>query len=1390
MIEYVISGNDIGILIDKKDDRYKILSDVNGYPGFIYSRSISDYTPSRQERDRLELYYGYYQILNKYSPLNKADLVPQKVLAHGRRGTYLTTVYKKLDHGEIDSDIHGKIVSGDQKELARYIYDTMYNGKGPSAYLLKSISGYARYIDVDDVIQETGLVMLDKQKRGIFENIQKDKFKSYMAGIARNIAGRHYKKYKREVSVEIDDMKSTNDNPANIVVMKDIVGEVVDTIKKSSAGRSKTRLSVLERYLSGDSYAKISEDLEITVRSTESILARINDVVRRIASNKGYDHGKNPLKSLKAEYIKMGIPFGDLHKAKLSYQMDYKGLNVAIESHPANERSGIDKDGKPWSIVMNQPYGYIKGSLGVDGDAVDVFIGPNQSSENVYVIHQNNPDGTYDEDKVMLGFNDANAAKEAYLSNYNRNDLYGSMTKMSVDELKDKIKVRRGVKLEKAKIIDKNIILEKAKAGLIPVRVQAKRKDGSTYMTTVYRSPEDVSDGWMNKLLGFFGIKKKEDIIKKGKEEYLKIKDSITSDEGSFISHWIEYWKNKDKWDEKFSKPAKDHTEKTRNATPGTKRVKNTSTGDQEKINLNLMKLIYDMYNNPAENSIISIGDLHIERYSDKAILVTGDTLKNVEILREIKNNTGRGSWNSKLKGWIFPSAYEKKVIAALKDSLQKDVELLNNKKEDIVIDSSSVVIESSKQVDIKKESPIKEKKLNEQEKANVEIIDEKVSGKEEEIEKAQLMSVAYPIGQKVKIQGGDIEYTITGRDIKVINGAKDVIYIVKAADGHFNIFTKDKLIRVNEEDIEKTALQISNTTEENRGDTAGIIYGDEDMQIEEGDDKELMPLPEKEMRIGMEDIMVYDYLHIPASKIKTISQNKILTTERPPYIPEIDINDFYKNGNRVQCIKVDENKYLISYSQKKYQSKYALVSLDNMAAINDYYIKYSKEKYKKEAEEKKNETYKKYIERGLSEAEAARIASKYVKPTRVMVISDKKMTYSQARMIDRFHGLRNDYASQLKRWAIYREIRGNVKQKTIDMETFESEMISSYTKGKETSYGKKGRRDILRDEYGVYIKRQNGEDITSRHVDDIKMTLNAVYETFGSMKDLAKRTNLLISHAANKRMHARTAVGVFIPRYNAIGVSNSQFGLTMAHEFAHFMDYHVGKKKNHNFSSDEWGSTANRIAKEFRDNMNEVQKSDYQNRTCECFARALEQYFAHKNDLDDISKNKNQVSKEKFDSIISPLIDKWLSENRDLLKASGINSELLLEKAKSMPVGTTSVHGGVKVIKTAKGWVPVGEESKKKDTEKKVSPKDKISQDKKKKMEGFKKRLTTAIKSMFETFSEIYQGEAAGEKVAAGVKKYGEESKKERKEGRDKPKKGIKMEKKTKEPKETEESK
>jgi hypothetical protein len=127
---------------------------------------------------------------------------------------------------------------------------------------------------------------------------------------------------------------------------------------------------------------------------------------------------------------------------KLSRRMEFRGLKISVETDKGESRHWYDPNNKEkGSTKMKFPYGYIRMTKGIDGDHVDVYVGPNEDAKNVYVVHQQRAPNfdKYDEDKCMLGFDSADAAKKAYLDHYNDDRFFGSMTVMPFEQFKTKV---------------------------------------------------------------------------------------------------------------------------------------------------------------------------------------------------------------------------------------------------------------------------------------------------------------------------------------------------------------------------------------------------------------------------------------------------------------------------------------------------------------------------------------------------------------------------------------------------------------------------------------------------------------------------------------------------------------------------------------------------------------------------------------------------------------------------------------------------------------------------------------------------------------------------------------------------------------------------------------
>lgn len=153
------------------------------------------------------------------------------------------------------------------------------------------------------------------------------------------------------------------------------------------------------------------------------------------------EHTKFSLR-LKSAIDETEINPSDAQKESGNYKkghIKFGGYDYTIENPKGSTRSGKDADGKEWKVTMHDTYGYIRGKFSKDGDHLDMFINDKADLDNwngdVFVVDQVNPDGSFDEHKVMYGYDSMDNAKKAYLANYSDGwQGLGNITGVSKDE--------------------------------------------------------------------------------------------------------------------------------------------------------------------------------------------------------------------------------------------------------------------------------------------------------------------------------------------------------------------------------------------------------------------------------------------------------------------------------------------------------------------------------------------------------------------------------------------------------------------------------------------------------------------------------------------------------------------------------------------------------------------------------------------------------------------------------------------------------------------------------------------------------------------------------------------------------------------------------------------
>ncbi len=137
----------------------------------------------------------------------------------------------------------------------------------------------------------------------------------------------------------------------------------------------------------------------------------------------------------------------------IRYRTTYAGLPISIETDTGDVRHWTDPhSGEAGQTTMQHPYGYIRGTVGADNEAIDCFLGPKAEVREAYIIHQlKAPTFTeYDEDKIMLGFPSKEAAIRAYLDHYNDPRFLGEVDVWPMDELVSRLKPSKIPTLAKA----------------------------------------------------------------------------------------------------------------------------------------------------------------------------------------------------------------------------------------------------------------------------------------------------------------------------------------------------------------------------------------------------------------------------------------------------------------------------------------------------------------------------------------------------------------------------------------------------------------------------------------------------------------------------------------------------------------------------------------------------------------------------------------------------------------------------------------------------------------------------------------------------------------------------------------------------------------------------
>lgn len=334
-----------------------------------------------------------------------------------------------------------------------------------------SIASYSEMLKNSNELDEKGKKFLqksieeDKKELEVLRTLTEEQYKEeyIKQGRAKNL-----------YEVEIPEDNGTNylDWDASIpssINKEDIAKDMLDDIQRNEGEKEDWELESLENDINDSlEWANNGEELYKAIslylgdKTASKLLASLgytgikykagrnfggaeegdtNYVIFKPEDMKITEHTKFSLR-LKSAIGETETNPSDAQKESGNYKkghIKFGGYDYTIENPKGSTRSGKDANGKEWKVTMHDTYGYIRGKFGKDGDHLDMFINDKADLDNwngdVFVVDQVNPDGSFDEHKVMYGYDSMSDAEKAYLANYSKGwQGLGNITGASKEE--------------------------------------------------------------------------------------------------------------------------------------------------------------------------------------------------------------------------------------------------------------------------------------------------------------------------------------------------------------------------------------------------------------------------------------------------------------------------------------------------------------------------------------------------------------------------------------------------------------------------------------------------------------------------------------------------------------------------------------------------------------------------------------------------------------------------------------------------------------------------------------------------------------------------------------------------------------------------------------------
>lgn len=119
----------------------------------------------------------------------------------------------------------------------------------------------------------------------------------------------------------------------------------------------------------------------------------------------------------------------------VKFKTEFQGIPIHVDRPKGFVMKGTDESGKEWKRRYKYDYGFIPKTKGGDGEGLDVFLGPKKKATESYWAIQKKPDGTFDEYKIFLGFDNRDQAMAVYRDHIPKK-LLGGMVTLRIDMMK------------------------------------------------------------------------------------------------------------------------------------------------------------------------------------------------------------------------------------------------------------------------------------------------------------------------------------------------------------------------------------------------------------------------------------------------------------------------------------------------------------------------------------------------------------------------------------------------------------------------------------------------------------------------------------------------------------------------------------------------------------------------------------------------------------------------------------------------------------------------------------------------------------------------------------------------------------------------------------------